>query len=329
MKTWSELGEIQPLAARILENSIKRERLSHAYLIAGARGTGKEALALLLAQTLFCTNREGTNPCGECSECRRITSHNHPDVHWIEPDGQSIKIEQIRHLQKEFIYSGVESSQKAYIIKGAETLTVNAANRILKFLEEPSRKTTAIMLTENAQAMLATIRSRCQIIELKPLDPFAFSRQLQEAGVTEGNAKLFSELTNNLQEAMDLNENEAFAQQRKLVVQWVEMLSSGRDDSYLFVHQQWLPHLKDRLAQEQGLNLLLLAFRDIHFEQIGNQARMALFQPGDERLERAALSFNNVELLANMQAILQAKRRLTQNIQPTLVMEQLALQLKR
>src|SRR5699024_11770175 len=72
----------------------------------------------------------------------------------IEPDGQSIKIEQIRQLQKEFTYSGVESNQKVYIIEGAETLTVNAANRILKFLEEPSQATTAMMLTENGQAML-------------------------------------------------------------------------------------------------------------------------------------------------------------------------------
>lgn len=329
MKTWSELGSIQPLATRILENSIRRNRLAHAYLIAGSRGTGKEDVAMLLAKTLFCEQLDGTEPCNTCNACKRIASHNHPDVHWIEPDGQSIKIEQIKHLQKEFTYSGVESNQKAYIIKGAETLTVNAANRILKFLEEPSRKTTAIMLSENTQAMLATIRSRCQIIELQPLNPDTFKQQLVEAGITEGNARLFSQMTNNLQEALDLNEDEAFAQGRKLVVQWVEMLSSSRDDSYLFIHQQWLPYFKDRLAQEQGLDLLLLAFRDINFEQIGNQARMALFQPGDERLERATLAFTSAELLANMQAILHAKRLLKQNVQPTLVMEQLALQLKR
>ena len=329
METWSQLATSQPLAARILTNSIEKGRVSHAYLIQGARGTGKAALAMLLAKTLFCKNTQGADPCNTCSACKRITSHNHPDVHWIEPDGQSIKIEQIRHLQKEFTYSGLESEQKAYIIKGAETLTSNAANRILKFLEEPNRKTTAIMLTENVQAIIPTIRSRCQLIELKPLNPDFFQKQLVDNGVSDSNARLLSQLTNNLQEALALNEDTAFAQARKLVLQWVEMLASERDDSYLFIHQLWLAHFKDRQQQELGLDLLLLAFRDILSEHIGNQASMALFQPGDSHLEKAVLSIPQEKLLANMNAILQAKRLLKQNIQPTLVMEQLALQVKR
>jgi len=329
METWSDIAKQQPLAARVMMNSIRKGRISHAYLIQGGRGTGKEAIAKMMAKVLFCEHLADGEPCQTCNACRRINSRNHPDVHWIEPDGQSIKLEQIRNLQKEFTYSGLESDQKAYIIKGAETLTLNAANRILKFLEEPSQKTMAIMLTENGQAMIPTIRSRCQLIELKPLDAAELQHRLVEAGISENSARLLSVLTNDLDEAAALNEDAAFAQARKLVLQWIENLSSANGDGYLFVHQQWLPHFKDRDAQELGLDLLLLAFKDILYDQIGNQTRMVMFQPGDERLEKAALMFTEDKLLHNMNAVLQAKRLLKQNVQPTLVIEQLSLQVKR
>src|SRR5699024_10871074 len=152
METWKAIAEVQPLAARILTNSLKRGRMSHAYLIRGERGTGTESIARLLAKSLCCESITAVERCHTCRACRRIESHNHADVHWIEPDGQSIKTAQIEHLQKEFMYSSMESEQKVYIIKAADTLTANAGNRILKFLDESKCKTKAIMLTENSQA---------------------------------------------------------------------------------------------------------------------------------------------------------------------------------
>ncbi|MFX3864258.1 DNA polymerase III subunit delta', partial [Streptococcus suis] len=91
-------------------------------------------------------------------------SGNHPDVHWIEPDGQSIKKGQIEALQEEFSKTGVESNQKLYIIRHADKMTNNAANSLLKFLEEPHRGTTAVLLTEQYHRMLPTIISRCQVL---------------------------------------------------------------------------------------------------------------------------------------------------------------------
>src|SRR5690625_872888 len=329
MKTWSDVAEIQPLASKIITNSIKKGRISHAYLIQGARGTGKEAIALLITKGLFCENKTDVEPCHECNACKRIASGNHPDVHWIEPDGRSIKIEQIRDLQKEFSYSGLESTRKVYVISGADTLTVNAANRILKFLEEPSKTTTAMMLTDNSQSIIPTVRSRCQIIDLQPLNPLLFQKQLVESGMSETNATLMSALTNNSDEAFDLSEDEWFAQARKLMVQLVDTFSSKPDDVYLFIHQHWIPHFKERTQQEQGFDLLLLAFKDILYFHIGNEESMVIFTPNDERLERAARYFSQEKLLGILNALLQAKRNLKQNVHPTLVMEQLTLQIQR
>src|SRR5699024_12795723 len=132
MKTWAELQKIQPLASKIITNSIEKNRISHAYLIQGARGTGKEAIATLIAKNIFCKYPTGIEPCQECRECRRIDSGNQPDVHWIEPDGQSINIEQVESLQQEFTYSELESNKTLYIVNDAATLTLRAARRSSK-----------------------------------------------------------------------------------------------------------------------------------------------------------------------------------------------------
>src|SRR5699024_3373153 len=133
MQTWNDLQAVQSVATKIMMNSIKRNRISHAYLLQGSRGTGKKSFAVLLAMTILCEQRQGVEPCQQCHTCKRIITKNHPDVHWVEREGNTIRNEQIDLLRKEFVYTGLETARKIYIISEAELLTVNAANRILKF----------------------------------------------------------------------------------------------------------------------------------------------------------------------------------------------------
>lgn len=329
MYSWSEISEVQPLAAKIITNSLKKGRISHAYLLQGGRGTGKEAIARMLAKSLFCDHKQGADPCNECSNCKRIDSGNHPDVHWIEKDGLSISKEQVQRLQKEFSYSGMESNRKVYVVKDADTMTSNAANSLLKFLEEPSKETTAMMLTENGGSILPTIRSRCQVIDLKPLDPAHFQKQLIAEGMKENDAVLMSALTNNLNEAFELAEDDWFAEARSRMLQLAEMLIAKSENAYLFIHSHFLTHFKDRNQQDQGLDLLLLVFRDILYHHIDHEEALAIFKPGDMLLEKSVMAFSQEKLSDILNFILQAKRKLKQNVQPTLVMEQLILQIQR
>lgn len=329
MKTWADIAQEQPLASQILTNSIKKDRVSHAYLIQGGRGTGKEAIASLLAKSLFCENIQEQEPCQICSSCRRIESGNFPDLHWIRPDGQSIRIYQIEALQKEFIYSGLESNQKVYVIVGSDTLTLNAANRLLKFLEEPSRKTTAIMLTENSQSIIPTIRSRCQVIDLQPLNPSQFQAKLVESGMTQSNASLLSALTNDMDDAFQLAEDEWFTKARQIAFQFVTSYLTHRADPYSFIHQNWLPHFKNREQHERGLNLLLLLFKDLLYHQLGYNDALVIYNETDDRLAESLHYFNQEQLLEVLNDILDAKRKIKQNVNPTLVIEQLTLHIKR
>lgn len=330
MKTWSSILKTQPLAGRILMNSIKRGRLSHAYLISGSQGTGKRAIALQLAKTILCPNRKGIEPCLECLICNRIESRNYPDVFWLEPgESGSIVREQVLELQREFSYSSLESHGKIYIITNGDRLTVNATNRILKFLEEPKEGATAIILTENLQSIIPTVRSRCQLIELSPLSFDQFKRELVDLGLRESDATFIYAITQDVSEAKQLLEDGWFAEARKLMLQLVEVYLNRPEDAYLFIHKHWLKHFTKRDEHLRGLDLLLLAFKDFLYFHIGNEESMVIFNREDPRLEKAMISFSEEDLVYILEAILEAQRKINDNVNPSLVIEQLTFKIKR
>lgn len=327
MTTWTHFSELQPVASQILINSIKKSRLSHAYLIQGERGTGKRTLARLIAQTIFCKQKDHVEPCQTCTYCKRIKSGNFPDLYWIKPEGASIKNEQITKLQREFSYRGFESRQKVYVIEDAHTLTVNASNRILKFLEEPSHETTAIILTENSQSIIPTIRSRCQRIDLKPLSEQYFQEKLRSYNIPDRDIRLISQLTTDLDEAFQLNEDKWFAEARRIMLQLIQIYITNPEHAYLFLHEHWLEHFQNRQNQERGLDLLIIAFKDIIYFHIDDPNSMVIFTEDDQLLKRAMMTFSYERLLQILKALLQAKQKLKHHVHPTLVMEQLTLQI--
>lgn len=158
----------QVRAKRMLQNGLRQDKLSHAYIFSGPSGSGRSRMALQLAQAVFCTAMTD-DACGECVECRKVEHGNHPNLIRIEPEGASVKIDQIRELQRELGYRTSGDQKKIYIIHQADRMTTQAANSLLKFLEEPSSDVMAVLITENGQALLETIQSRAQWIPFVPL----------------------------------------------------------------------------------------------------------------------------------------------------------------
>src|SRR5699024_11068650 len=324
---WATLEKVQPIASKILTNSVKKNRIAHAYLIKGLRGTGKVEIATLLTQTIFCPNKQGIEPCGVCQVCKRVESKNHPDVHWIEKDGQSIKNEQIDYLRKEFSYSSLESTRKIYIIDDAQTLTNQAANRLLKFLEEPLIETTAILLTDNVQAIIPTIRSRCQLIDLKPLDTQVLQDKMMESNLSKQQSRLMSAITYNIDEAIELSENETYQEIINISMGMIETIINNYDKRYIYLHQEWLSKITDRTETDYGLELLLLGFKDILYMQLGKKESLVFFNHTDQILRSGVEHFSKAKLLKIMSNLLETKQKLKQNVNPTLLMEQFVLQL--
>jgi DNA polymerase III subunit delta' len=328
VKTWDQLEELQPTVLKMLKNSLLKHRVAHAYLLEGIRGTGKKEIALLITKALFCDSLlEGYKPCETCHNCRRINSGNHPDVHKVEPDGLSIKKQQIQDLQQEFSKKGVESSRKVYMISDADKMSVSAANSLLKFLEEPNSQTTAFLLSEQPQQLLPTILSRCQILSFKPLSPLAMINQLTENGVNPMKAPLLAQLTNNLDEAYELNVDDWFAQAQKIVLKLYEVLKKNPLEAMVTLQGDWFSHFKEKEQINRGLDLLLLIFKDLLYIQLDKQEQL-VFKAESDRLRQYALETSGRRLSDQMSAILEAKRKLAANMNPQLMMEELVLNLQ-
>jgi DNA polymerase-3 subunit delta' len=328
MNKWEEIEEIQPIVKKMLTNSLKKQRVSHAYLFEGGRGTGKKATALMFAKTIFCDRPiDDINPCNQCIECKRIQSGNHPNVQILAPDGLSLKKEQIISLQQEFSKKGVESGKKVYIVEHADKMTTQAANSLLKFLEEPSAETLAILLTEHVQQILPTTLSRCQVVNFRPLTPENLIVQLQENGASLPIAATVSTLTNNLQEAITIISDDWFAQARNIVIQLIEVINNRPEQSVLIVYDQWTNHFKEREQYSIGLDLLLLWYKDLLYIKVGNEHQV-IYRDLQERLSNYALHSSDETIVTNISAILEAKKRLNANVNPQLLMEQLVLKLQ-
>jgi DNA polymerase-3 subunit delta' len=145
-----------------LRQSLARGRLAHAYLFAGPRGSGKEAVAGTLAKALNCLEAEHDS-CDRCDSCRRIDAGNHPDIYWLRPESKSrrISIEQIRDFERGINLKPTSARIKVGIVVDADCLGEEASNAFLKTLEEPPAQTVILLLTAEPQRLLPTILSRC------------------------------------------------------------------------------------------------------------------------------------------------------------------------
>ena len=144
--------------------------LSHAYILAGPSGTGKRTLGGVLSSALVCSGR-GEPPCGHCPDCRKAGAGVHPDVIRIGLDGKDISVSQIRELRADAYVRPNEAARKVYVLENAQTMNGSAQNALLKLLEDGPAYAAFLLLTDNAGNMLATVRSRCELLNLSPVTP--------------------------------------------------------------------------------------------------------------------------------------------------------------
>ena len=162
-----------------LQKSLKENKISHSYMFVGIEGIGKQMIAKSFAQMILCTNKTEKG-CNKCKSCIEFHSNNNPDFLYIEPDGNSIKIEQIRYLQRKIQEKPIISNKKVYIINDADKMTTEAQNCLLKTLEEPPDYSTIILIGNNENAFLNTIKSRCMIITFQPISPNLIKKYMEE-----------------------------------------------------------------------------------------------------------------------------------------------------
>ncbi len=169
-------GHAKPIAA--LKAYIAINRAQGAFLFAGPDGIGKKLAAKAFAAALNCPSYAG-DACGVCPACKKISRGQHPDVHCIEDSVDAIKIDQVRSLQQSMALRSFEGGKKVYIIDNAERLSAEAANALLKVLEEPADNCVFILVTCAPGMLFKTIVSRCQTVKFSPLGRIALRELLQ------------------------------------------------------------------------------------------------------------------------------------------------------
>ena len=207
-----KLRKFQPVAIKILENSLINNQLSHAYLFSGSRGTLTKEAAILLAQTMVCENKTSTFACETCNSCRRVREMTYADVILIDGLNRNIKKDEIIELQSRFIQTSLEKAgKKVYIIHYVENATNEALNSLLKFLEEPaSSDMLAILTSENPDQLLPTILSRAQVIPFQSQGASQIEPLLKEEITDHLSRYLISNMVSDIDGAINLSKDAIF-----------------------------------------------------------------------------------------------------------------------
>lgn len=234
----------QKFAKKYLSNSIKSNMISHAYMFEGPSGIGKNTMARELAKILL--------------EMEHLS--NSPDYIEIKPDGNSIKIAQIRKIQSDILVKPYKS-YKIYVFDEAQKMTVEAQNALLKTLEEPPKYAIIILITNNKEALLDTIKSRCEIIKFTPIPLRDISNYLITTGVDEKRASLLANFSRgSMQKAIELSNSEDFYMMREEIQKYVQTFLSGNLIEIMDI-QNSIEKYKDQIISV--LDLMINYFRDI------------------------------------------------------------------
>lgn len=313
----------QTRAIEYFKRSLRNKRLGHAFLFIGPEGVGKRATALALAQALNCFEPDAGEACGECNACRKIAQKGHPDVRIIEPEGQALKIGQIREqVQRDAVLKPMEGSIKLYILDGAETLTLEAANSLLKLLEEPPPAVILVLLTTQPFALLETIRSRCQTVRFQPLETKVLSAWLRErlACKADQAQALAMQSGGRPAEALRLADESTQALRNRVL----GMLPNLGPRDWPEAAGQWREQ-RDELSEM--LAILLSWFRDLIV--LSSRASREMIMNSDRltELEAALPGESPGSLEEKCQAVLTAIHQLKKNINIQLLLEVLFMRL--
>ncbi len=312
----------QHQARKLLGRSLDSGRVAHAYLFRGPEGVGKQLFARGLAAAVNCREQLGLVSCGICPSCRKFAAESHPDFLQVSPEQGAIKIAQVRELIKKLSFAPYEARTRVVLIEDVHAMRQEAANCLLKTLEEPRENNLLILTADSAATVLQTIVSRCQTIPFYALTPEETTEILMEldgameektalllARIAEGSpgrALLFHkrELVSFWEDLSDLllsQHRDEPADVRKCLLMAEKMAALKEDLSYLF-------------------SLIRLWIRDGLFELCGQE-----MGAGGLTTRKG---WNYEQYFAKLQAVNQAEKELARNCNRTLVCEVLLFRLK-
>ena len=310
----------------IIQKALAQKRVGHAYLFSGIPAVGKKTIAQEFVKALNCEKEDALHDsCGECSSCRKIQRGNHPDVFSVEADGQFIRIDAIREIQEQMKCKPLEARRRVFVIDDADKMNDQAANALLKILEEPSPSNILILVTARPYSMPSTIISRCQHMRFNPLRFDTVAKFLvDQTGMDNQRALLLAGLSGgSIGRAMELNEDDIVVYRTELI----KLLSiTQRNDPFSLINfASFLGQGKKEI--KQGLNILSTIFRDALVFKETQKNEMLVNQDNSSFISIQAARLSGGQILQNIALVERAGETIEQNVNKSLTLETMAFKL--
>jgi DNA polymerase-3 subunit delta' len=329
----------QDKAIRYIKKAMERDKLPHAYLFTGIPGVGKTSTALAFTRALNCLIPAEGDGCGKCKPCRQIMSGNFPDINILKPDGQNVKIEQIRELNRELSFKPISGKYRVSIIHEAEKMTEEASNSFLKTLEEPPSGNIIILMVAEPLDLLPTIVSRCQKVRFRPLpEPIVEKFLKDEMGLNKEDSMLLAKISGgSLGRAIDVHESNLLKVRQDLLSRIMKLPAL----SSFHILEMALEVTKQRnvsgqeKSQKKGSDsyeLLVIWktwYRDLILMKMKEHPEFLINIDFSRKLRSSSKNFKMDNLVESVFLIDRAQQDLEKNLNLSLTMENLLLGLKR
>lgn len=313
---------------KYISSAAENNRVSHAYILNGERGSGKKMLANLFAMTLLCETGDN-EPCGKCHSCKQAESGNHPDIIRVTHEKpNSISVDDIRtQVNNTVDIKPYQGPYKVYIIPQADMMTPQAQNAILKTIEEPPSYAVFLLLTENAETLLPTINSRCVMLKLRNIKDTLIKKYLMEnLEIPDYKADMCTAFAQgNMGRAIMLANSDHFNEIREEAVQLLKHISEMELNEIVAAVKNISVY---KLEITDYLDIIMIWYRDVLLYKATKEIDKVVFKDQLQSIKEQARksSYEGIELI--LESLEKAKARLKANVNFDLVMELLFLTIK-
>lgn len=311
-----------------IKGAIQQNKVSHAYILNGPRGSGKKLLANLFAMTLQCESRQ-PEPCGECRSCIQTNNGNQPDIITVKHEKPaSISVDDVRtQINGDIMIKPYSSPYKIYIVPEADLMTVQAQNAILKTIEEPPEYAVIFLLTENADSLLPTIRSRCVMLKLRNIkDKLVKKYLMEQMQVPDYQADLCAAFAQgNIGRAIMLAKSEHFNEIKENAIQLMKYI----DEMELHEIVAAIKEIsKYKLEVTDYLDIMTIWYRDVLLYKATKDVGSLVFGDQLKYIKQKASKSSYEGLETIIESIEKAKVRIKANVNFDLLMEMMLLTIK-